>query len=98
MISSDRETYRPETDPGLSGAGHLGTVISEARAYEAEQKRAEALAELDRAQDEEEVCQSQERFRRYFELGLIGMAITSLTKGIIDLNDEISQHPGVRAR
>jgi signal transduction histidine kinase len=30
-------------------AGHIGTAISEARAYEAEQKRAEALAELDRA-------------------------------------------------
>jgi len=30
-------------------AGHIGAAISDARAYEAEQKRAEALAELDRA-------------------------------------------------
>lgn len=27
--------------------------------------------------------------RRYFELGLIGMGITSPTKGIIDVNEEI---------
>lgn len=30
-------------------AGHIGTAIAEARAYEEEKKRAEALAELDRA-------------------------------------------------
>jgi GAF domain-containing protein len=30
-------------------AGHIGTAISDAKAYEAEQRRAEALAELDRA-------------------------------------------------
>jgi PAS domain S-box-containing protein len=38
---------------------------------------------------EEALRQSEERFRRYFELGLIGMAITSPTKGIIEVNDEI---------
>jgi PAS domain S-box-containing protein len=32
---------------------------------------------------------SEERFRRYFELGLIGMAITSPAKGCIEVNDEI---------
>ncbi|HKP11362.1 MAG TPA: PAS domain S-box protein, partial [Blastocatellia bacterium] len=31
----------------------------------------------------------EERFRRYFELGLIGMAITTPTRGIIEINDEI---------
>ena len=31
---------------------------------------------------------SEERFRRYFELGLIGMAITSPSKGRIEVNDE----------
>ena len=30
-------------------AGHIGTSIANARAYEEERKRAEALAELDRA-------------------------------------------------
>ena len=33
---------------------------------------------------------SEERFRRYFELGLIGIAITSPRKGIIEVNDQIS--------
>ena len=32
---------------------------------------------------------SEERFRRYFDLGLIGMAITSPTKGMIEVNDEL---------
>jgi len=34
---------------------------------------------------------SEERFRRYFELGLIRMAITSTEKGCIEVNDEISK-------
>lgn len=33
--------------------------------------------------------ESEERFRRYFELGLIGMAITSVDKRFIEVNDEI---------
>jgi PAS domain S-box-containing protein len=32
---------------------------------------------------------SEERFRRYFELGLIGMAITSPDKGCVEVNDEL---------
>jgi len=32
---------------------------------------------------------SEERFRRYFELGLVGMAITSPEKGCIEVNDAI---------
>jgi PAS domain S-box/PAS domain S-box/PAS domain S-box/PAS domain S-box len=32
---------------------------------------------------------SEERFRSYFELGLIGMAITSPEKGLVEVNDEI---------
>ncbi len=32
--------------------------------------------------------ESEERFRRYFELGLIGMAVTSPAKGMIEVNDE----------
>jgi PAS domain S-box-containing protein len=42
-----------------------------------------------RKQAEEALCASEERFRRYFELGLIGMAITSPEKGCIEVNDEI---------
>lgn len=32
---------------------------------------------------------SEDRFRRYFELGLIGMAATSSTKGVLEVNDEL---------
>ena len=32
---------------------------------------------------------SEDRFRQYFELGLIGMAITSPEKGILEVNDEL---------
>ena len=38
---------------------------------------------------EEALLASEERFRGYFELGLIGMAITSPTKGCVEVNDEI---------
>jgi len=42
-----------------------------------------------RKQREEALRTSEERFRRYSELGLIGMAITSPAKGCIEVNDEI---------
>ncbi len=38
---------------------------------------------------EEALRRSEARFRSYFELGLIGMAITSPTKGVLEVNDEI---------
>ncbi|WP_165235406.1 ATP-binding protein [Aquisphaera insulae] len=43
----------------------------------------------ERRRAESALRQSEERFRRYFELGLIGMAITSPTKGCLEVNDEI---------
>jgi PAS domain S-box-containing protein len=42
-----------------------------------------------RKQAEEDLRRSEARFRSYFELGLIGMAVTSPTKGILEVNDEI---------
>jgi two-component system, cell cycle sensor histidine kinase and response regulator CckA len=33
--------------------------------------------------------ESEERFRSYFELGLVGMAITSPTRGMLEVNDEL---------
>jgi PAS domain S-box-containing protein len=41
-----------------------------------------------RKQAEEALRASEERFRRYFELGLIGMSMTSPTKGCLEVNDE----------
>ncbi|NKE73397.1 PAS domain S-box protein [Candidatus Manganitrophus noduliformans] len=52
----------------------------------------------ERKQAEEALRTSEERFRRYFELGLIGMAITSLEKGWIEVNDEICRILGYERR
>ncbi len=43
----------------------------------------------DRKHAEETLRRSEERFRHNFELGLIGMAITSPTKGCLEVNDEL---------
>ena len=42
-----------------------------------------------RKRAEEALRASEERFRRYFELGLVGMAISSPEKGFLEVNDEI---------
>jgi PAS domain S-box-containing protein len=44
---------------------------------------------IKRKRAEEALRDSEERFRSYFELGLIGMAITSPTKAIAEVNDEL---------
>jgi PAS domain S-box-containing protein len=43
----------------------------------------------ERKRQEEALQQSEARFRSYFELGLIGMAITSPDKGWVVVNDEL---------
>ena len=50
-------------------------------------RQAAELIERKRAEDA--LRASEERFRRYFELGLIGMAMSSPTKGILEVNDEL---------
>jgi two-component system cell cycle sensor histidine kinase/response regulator CckA len=42
-----------------------------------------------RKQAEEALRESEERFRQYFELGVVGMAITSPFQGIVEVNDEL---------
>ena len=49
----------------------------------------EAAETIERQHAEDALRTSEERFRRYFELGLIGMAFTSPTKGVIEVNDEL---------
>jgi PAS domain S-box-containing protein len=44
---------------------------------------------IERKRAEEALRASEERSRRYFELGLIGMATTSPTQGILEVNDEL---------
>jgi PAS domain S-box-containing protein len=50
---------------------------------------AQVAVAIERQRAEEALRASEERFRRYFELGLIGMAITSPAKGFIEVNDKI---------
>ena len=45
----------------------------------------------ERKRMEEVLRQSEARYKGYFELGLIGMAITSPTKGWIEVNDKICE-------
>ena len=49
----------------------------------------QAAEMIERKRAEEALRASEERFRRYFDLGLIGMAITSPSKGILEVNDEL---------
>ncbi|MFN8493194.1 MAG: PAS domain S-box protein [Caldilineaceae bacterium] len=51
----------------------------------------EALTQeiTERKRVEDALRASEERFRRYFALGLIGMAITSPTKGLLEINDQL---------
>jgi PAS domain S-box-containing protein len=44
---------------------------------------------VERNRGEEALRASEERFRRYFDLGLIGMALTSPAKGCLEVNDEL---------
>jgi PAS domain S-box-containing protein len=42
---------------------------------------------IERTQAEQALHASEERFRRYFDLGLIGMAITTPSQGVLEVND-----------
>jgi PAS domain S-box-containing protein len=44
---------------------------------------------IERRHAEEKLRSSEERFRNYFNLGLIGGALTSPDKGILEVNDEL---------
>jgi PAS domain S-box-containing protein len=49
----------------------------------------QAAEAIERGSAEQALRGGDERFRRYFELGLIGMACTSPSKGIVEVNDEL---------
>jgi PAS domain S-box-containing protein len=49
-----------------------------------------------RKQAEESLRQSERRFRNYFEQGLIGMAVTSLDKRWLEVNDRLCEILGYR--
>ena len=49
----------------------------------------EAVELIERKWTEKALRAGEQRFRRYFELGLIGMALTSPTKDMLEVNDEL---------
>lgn len=66
---------RPLTNEAGQIVGHVGTTEDIT-----ERKHAHATLQ-----------KSEERYRRYFELGLIGMAVTSPEKGWVQVNDRLCQ-------
>ena len=69
-------------------AEELGRRIAD-RTRQVTAVNAELVREIgERERAEEALRVSEERFRRYFDLGLIGMAITSPDKGCLEVNDE----------
>jgi PAS domain S-box-containing protein len=87
----------PDSDAGIvaAAARRIGfpseteTLLLRVAANQAviELQRAQMLVE--RARTEATRRASEERFRRYFELGLVGMAITSASKLCVDVNDHL---------
>jgi PAS domain S-box-containing protein len=102
VVGSARADFPSKTDMLLLRVAVNQAVIGlqEARLLETQQR---AAAELERRIAQrtaqltianEALRTSEERFRRYFELGLIGMAMTSPAKGILEVNDELCRMLG----
>jgi PAS domain S-box-containing protein len=81
--------------PLFSRSGEpLGTISADFRRPQRPTQRELRYADLaadmiERKRVQDTVRASEERSRRYFEMGLVGMATTSVSKGILEVNDEL---------
>jgi PAS domain S-box-containing protein len=90
-----------QSTPLLDRSGHIIGVLSThyrtaRRPAERDLRILDLLARqtadwIEGVHAEDALRASEERFRRYFELGLIGMVITSPTKGCLEINDRACQ-------
>jgi PAS domain S-box-containing protein len=84
----EEEGWRVRKDGSRFWANVIMTAVKdEAGKLQGFVKVTQDMTERKRA--EEALRENEERFRSYFELGLIGMAMTSPTIGILEVNDEL---------
>jgi PAS domain S-box-containing protein len=89
MATGETQTH----ERGVTAAGVTRTYLATRGPYRDPEGNVVGVVGIahditDRKTAEEAFRKSEERFRRYFELGLIGMAITSPTKRCLEVNDE----------
>ena len=84
-----RSTPRKAKQRATTGVASRSMIFERNENGEPRQIVSATLDITERKRVEQALRASDERFRRYFELGLIGMAITSPAKGCIEFNDEI---------
>jgi PAS domain S-box-containing protein len=81
--------------PLFSRSGEpLGTISAHfrrpQRPTQRELRYADQAADMiERRRAQDTLLASEERSRRYFEMGLVGMVTTSVSKGILEVNDEL---------
>ncbi|MGH8056494.1 MAG: two-component system sensor histidine kinase NtrB, partial [Candidatus Entotheonellia bacterium] len=76
-------------------AGQVSTAVTNARAYEEERKRAEALAEVERRRAEEKLRESEARYRQMFENNrAVKLLIDPNSGAIVDANPAAAEFYG----
>jgi PAS domain S-box-containing protein len=85
-------TERKRAEEALQKAHHLLEEKVRERTAELSQANLQLKREIEeRRRVEEALRQSERRFRNYFEQGLIGMAVTSLDKRWLEVNDRLCE-------